>query len=359
MDRTPYVDLITSEYINKPLFYGITDKLLEKVQNANQILDNFWDYFNVNAASGAQLDIAGQYLNFSRNVMHSAGVGKNKLKNISIDVAQNGVKWTKTSDSREVAAGGNNGISENKIVIGTAALQAGSYFLSGCPSGGGADTYLLRALSNGVQIAVDYGEGVEFTLSSNSTVTVEAVFAVDYPQLETGSIVSFESEEVTQLPRVVTVDNPNQQYDSSSWVGVAIPVTIAFSPMISKQATEYEPYFDAGISAVDDETYRMLIKARLLQYHWDGTYEGMYELFQKLFPNESINIDDLGQAAYIAYISRNGLSDLVQDLFLYGYFLPKPMGVNVTYSFSDVKKFAWDSEETEIKAGWDKGHWSR
>lgn len=51
----------------------------------------------------------------------------------------------------------------------TISLKAGTYKLTGCPSGGSDDTWrLLLNINNSAQYSFDYGDGAEFTLSADS-----------------------------------------------------------------------------------------------------------------------------------------------------------------------------------------------
>lgn len=82
---------------------------------------------------------------------------------------------------------------------GLLALEPGTYTLSGCPAGGSATTYLVKAINNddASQVAADYGSGATFTLTETTNVRViinvraagvafsNAVFK---PQLEKGSV---------------------------------------------------------------------------------------------------------------------------------------------------------------------------
>lgn len=67
MEVKKYLDLITSENV-KPNFLSITDHLLNLIKNSTDVLEDFWNYFNLDTATGAQLDIIGQYLNITRNM---------------------------------------------------------------------------------------------------------------------------------------------------------------------------------------------------------------------------------------------------------------------------------------------------
>lgn len=67
---------------------------------------------------------------------------------------------------------GNNNIEENKRLY----LPKGTYIGSGCPSGGSNSTYYVNFYnqSSSANLGYDYGEGVEFTLNSDTWIVVRA-----------------------------------------------------------------------------------------------------------------------------------------------------------------------------------------
>ena len=89
--------------------------------------------------------------------------GKNLLQNIATTQEKNGVTFTVNSDGTVTANGTSTGTIDIKVAEGI--FENGkSYILSGCPSGGSTNTYMIYN-GNASQI-VDVGSGNEFTFSS-------------------------------------------------------------------------------------------------------------------------------------------------------------------------------------------------
>lgn len=168
-----------------------------------------------------------------------------------------------------------------------------------------------------------------------------------------------------------------------------------------------EPPSGAQLVALDDEHYRLLLKARVAANYWDGTIPGAYAAWETMFGPEGfqILIQD-GQPRAVASLFSwdiatagwdqgvwalegsivssflNGsmhidlalvggpVDALTLALFTGGYLTPvlKPAGVMIdnflTQSVSGVPMFAWDAAApsgatcppTNL-AGWDTGAW--
>lgn len=180
-----YIDLITSEYYNNPKFTTMTRKILEKDYGSASVLEHMWDYFNLDSAVGAQLDIVGQYLNIKRELP------------IDDDV----------------------------------------------------------------------------------------------------------------LPDVLP-----------------------------------------------DDLYRLVLKARVLQYHWDGTIEGIYKMTQELLPTALIWLQDNQNGSYNMLLMSPDFDEQLSELFILGYITPKPAGIKVVYTLFERPFFAWDRNDQYYK-GWDESVW--
>ena len=98
------------------------------------------------------------------------GGGKNLLP-LSITTAQtvNGVIFTPQSDGTIKVTGELNAANA-PLVIGTVELSAGTYILSGSPTGGGESTWQIDTTTPSYY--QDTGTGVSITLSATTTVTV-------------------------------------------------------------------------------------------------------------------------------------------------------------------------------------------
>lgn len=151
------------------------------------------------------------------------------------------------------------------------------------------------------------------------------------------------------------------------------------------------PIGDYISSKLDDENFRTVLKAKILQNQWRGTKEEIYEFWRDRFPQTPILVIDNQDMSYdvlivgyspigtstttgagvpvglLLLITGNGsttttYSDLtVQDkinkaLIENGYIFPKPLGVRVTYNYSSDPIFAY-GPETDYLKGYDRGHW--
>lgn len=115
--------------------------------------------------------------------------GKNLLQNTGPDTdTTNGITFVKNSDG-SVSATGTGGGGGAWYQVATTDLHAGEV-LSGCPTGGGANTYSLQTGSYGGNLDPDYGSGV--SVRNGTSVAIWIIIrsgqTVDnltfYPQLE-------------------------------------------------------------------------------------------------------------------------------------------------------------------------------
>jgi hypothetical protein len=87
----------------------------------------------------------------------------------------------------------------------------------------------------------------------------------------------------------------------------------------------FQPRF--GISpTLDDTTYRLLLKCRIWQNHWDGLTVSLWPGWFAIFPNSRLNIED-NQDMTVNVLVGLAASTLTQDLITNGYVIPRPQGV--------------------------------
>lgn len=85
----------------------------------------------------------------------------------------------------------------------------------------------------------------------------------------------------------------------------------------------------ASSSLLDDDHFRILIKAQIAKNSWDGTIISLYEIWNTLFPQNSLQIIDNQDMTIQAIV--NNVSDLTfAELISDGLIIPEPMGVEVT-----------------------------
>lgn len=89
-----------------------------------------------------------------------------------------------------------------------------------------------------------------------------------------------------------------------------------------------------GFSPVmDDDIYRLALKAKVAMNNWDGTIPQMYEIWNDIFGEDTeldLQIQDNQDMSFNAYITGY-VDQLQQDLIQHGYVVPKPQGVKVNY----------------------------
>jgi Protein of unknown function (DUF2612) len=156
------------------------------------------------------------------------------------------------------------------------------------------------------------------------------------------------------------------------WVGrsrlVSIPLTDVYFvldgyPGLDEGAWQgpYDP--DSGLVALDDESYRFLIRAKIAANSWDGTIPSAYAVWQEAFNDGSIIIiqdnQDMSMVVGIAGMPPNAVTTA---LISGGYIPLKPAGVRVNYWALAQEAgpiFALDVDGIgPALAGFDLGNWA-
>lgn len=133
---------------------------------------------------------------------------------------------------------------------------------------------------------------------------------------------------------VNVTNNIPSAFDINNAVGVQLDVD---GQLIGR--SRYLPFQlpDGTSPVLDDQNYRVALKAKVAINQWDGTVPQVYETWKDLFPDAQLMITDNQDMTMKATI-RGSLG--LQSVFLVtvGYIIPKPSGVRL-----DV---AWQSELT-------------
>jgi len=112
-----------------------------------------------------------------------------------------------------------------------------------------------------------------------------------------------------------------------------------------------------GVSPVlDDDTYTLYIKAKIAQNQWDGTPTSLYYIWLTLFPSGNIVVADNQNMTATIFLSGS-FTSIIQDLILNGYIVPRPEGVQYSYTFANLPAFGFDLDNSYV-AGFDIGMWS-
>lgn len=123
---------------------------------------------------------------------------------------------------------------------------------------------------------------------------------------------------------------------------------------------EFSP--TSGLTELPDDVYRTLIKAKIAANSWDGSIPNAYDIWETVFTNNIIVIQDNQDMTMTIGIVGPPLDALTQALIIGGYIPLKPEGVGVNFyaiPVDDAPIFAWDSLPDGLgMAGWDVGSWA-
>jgi hypothetical protein len=150
------------------------------------------------------------------------------------------------------------------------------------------------------------------------------------------------------------------------WVGVSrnidIPITGVFFTWDSTAALgwdsgQWAQPGQTNITVLPDAAYLNLVLGTIAANNWDGTTNGAYAVWDQLFPDLTVVIQDYENMSYAMGII--GVIDaLTQALISGGYIKLRPEGIEITdYYFSTVPMFAWDLD-TPLLQGWGSGQWA-
>lgn len=118
----------------------------------------------------------------------------------------------------------------------------------------------------------------------------------------------------------------------------------------------YDP--DSGVSMLDNETYRTVIRAKIAANQWDGTNAGAKSVLDIVFSDGSqVLAEDHQDMSMSIGISGVRPTPILTALLTNGYLSVKPAGVRIAYyitTTADGPLFGFDSDSDAI-AGFDAG----
>lgn len=113
-----------------------------------------------------------------------------------------------------------------------------------------------------------------------------------------------------------------------------------------------------GVSPIlDNDTYRLLLRAKIAQNEWDGNIDSLQGIWQTLFPGGTITIVD-GQNMAVSIVLSGAFRSITQDLIENGYIVPRPQTVEYTYTFSELPIFGFSTESSAYIDGFGAGKWA-
>lgn len=103
------------------------------------------------------------------------------------------------------------------------------------------------------------------------------------------------------------------------------PDKLASTPML----TGYPPAEMGEGNLLDDEVFRLMIKARIIQNTWKGTIGELYDLWDAVMgSNKKLSIEDLQDMSY-NIVLQGDYTQLEEELIIHAYVIPKPEGVRI------------------------------
>ncbi|KVO82385.1 hypothetical protein WL21_08640 [Burkholderia ubonensis] len=120
---------------------------------------------------------------------------------------------------------------------------------------------------------------------------------------------------------------------------------------------------DTGLTVLDDDTYRLVIRAKIGANHWDGTLASSAAILSSIFGADThVFIEDHQDMSMTIGISGKVPSAVFLALLAGGYIPLKPEGVRVNYTIvttvDGAPLFGFDMSN-QFVAGFDAGAWGR
>lgn len=161
----------------------------------------------------------------------------------------------------------------------------------------------------------------------------------------------------------------NQLDIIGEWVGAPRQINSSFTGVFFTWDDTESDGWDVGIwqdpnspdaiVSLPDDVYLTYIKAKIAINRWDGTTNGIYDLWAEILPQFNIMIQDHQDMSFDVIIQGTVPNALFKALIAGGYIVPRPEGVKINeYVFPvDTNKiFAWDIESPGL-GGWDEASW--
>ncbi|CCD30221.1 Putative bacteriophage protein [Candidatus Glomeribacter gigasporarum BEG34] len=180
---------------------------------------------------------------------------------------------------------------------------------------------------------------------------------------------------LASMPAAFDVDQAiGAQLDQvGTWVGLAravqIPLTgiyftlddahLGFDQGVWKQP--HDP--TEGVTRLDDDTYRLLLKAKIRANHWDGAPDSMADMLNAIFGADThVFVQDNGDMSITVGIAGQIPHAAFLAILTRGYLALKPEGVRVAYVIvtpeNGAPLFGFDVHNACI-SGFDTGAWGR
>lgn len=116
----------------------------------------------------------------------------------------------------------------------------------------------------------------------------------------------------------------DSNFDLDNAIGVQLDV---LGQSIGRERTlKFQPKNTNPV--LDDEYYRLLLKAKVAMNNWDGKIPSIYDIWDNMFDDLGLQIQDNQDMSFDAYITGY-IDSIKQELIQRGYIVPKPEGVRI------------------------------
>lgn len=116
----------------------------------------------------------------------------------------------------------------------------------------------------------------------------------------------------------------------------------------------------SGLTILDDNSYRMLLRGTIVQNNWDGTVPGMYNILNIVFAGAPFQIliqDNQDMSMTVIILSGTMIDAVSMALLTNGFIIPRPAGVHITgYNQVAAPIFGWGIQNSLV-SGWGSGNW--
>ncbi len=94
---------------------------------------------------------------------------------------------------------------------------------------------------------------------------------------------------------------------------------------------------DFGYVDLDDENYRMVLRAKVGANNWDGTMETLPAILQSIWPKGDIQISVRDNQDMTMTVSVHGkaISTMTKEIIRQGYLAIKPGGIGIIYEITE------------------------
>lgn len=139
------------------------------------------------------------------------------------------------------------------------------------------------------------------------------------------------------------------------------PDKLASTPLL----TGYPPAEIGEGNLLNDDVFRLMIKARIIQNTWKGTIGELYDLWDAVMGvNKKLSIEDLQDMSY-NIVLQGDYTQLEEELIIHAYVIPKPEGVRInvltfvsadglplfSYDYNTMRYSGYESHWAEAEKG--------